>query len=312
MWEPVFGGAGAEASPAEPLVTVLAADGVVELVGLTAVGFAVGLYFIYSGVGKYRKYALVRNTSTESVRSIALGRTELEGVAKSAGETVERPFSPGECLYAKWAIEEYRSTGNRKNWQTIDSGSYGVPFYLEGETGRVLVGDPSDATVTLSDRFTRQRTVSSGRTPTARTESFCQQQGIDPQSPHKRRYSQGFLPPETGAYVLGQATELEEPRGMNNEDRIRIERDESSGRFIISDKSEDELVGHYRGRSLLEVFGGLGLSGACLWGWLTLAPVLGWRFSVLISILAFSVMGILIGYYSVKLKPLGGGPFGFA
>lgn len=303
MRELLLSFSGAQAGPSGPLLTLLASDVVVELTLLAALGFAAGLYGIYRGANTYRKYALVNNTATERVRSIALGRTELEGVAQSTGETVERPFSPGECLYAEWEVEEYRSTGRSSAWQTIDAGSYGVPFYLEGETGRVLVADPSDATATLSDRFTRQRTVAEGRTPTARTREFCQQQGIAPESSNERRFSQGFLPPETPIYVLGQATEREDPAGSDNEDRIRIERDESSGRFIISDKSEDQLVSHYRSRSLLGVVGGLALSGVCLWGWLQLAPLLGWQLALGQSIPAVAVVGLFYEFYGIKLRP---------
>lgn len=299
--EPALAVVGADAAVPGPLVTVLATEDIIELVVLAALGFVVGLYFIYEGAQKYRKYALVRNTATERVRSIAVGRTELEGVARSAWETVDRPFSPGECLYAQWEIEEYRSTGRSDAWQRIGAGSYGVPFYLEDDTGRVLVADPSDATATLSDEHTRQRTVDGGRTPNARTQHFCRQQGIAPESSNERRYSQGVLPPETRTYVLGQATELEEARGRDNEDRIQIERDESSDRFIISDRSEDQLVSHYRTRSLLKVFGGLALSGACLWGWLTLAPILGWNASLLVSGIGIVVVGLLYEVFAIKI-----------
>jgi len=70
--------------------TALQSDGIGELLVLLPAGFMFGLYLIYKGTDKYRKYALVRNTATERIRSMALGRTELEGVARPAEKVLDQ------------------------------------------------------------------------------------------------------------------------------------------------------------------------------------------------------------------------------
>jgi hypothetical protein len=70
--------------------------------------FAGGLFAIYWGWRRYRRYTLIRDTPTATVRSMAVGRTELEGRAQPASETFSAPFTDEDCLYADWQVEEYR------------------------------------------------------------------------------------------------------------------------------------------------------------------------------------------------------------
>jgi len=263
-----------------PVVLESDTDDVLTALVLLTLGFLYGLKRIYDGTDRYRKYALIRDTPTERVQSIALGRTELEGTAQPVDEPLDAPFTDQQCLYASWEIQGYTRSGKNKTWSTLDTGTYGVPFYLAGETGKVLVDDPSDATATLSDSCRAVETVGSRTDPGESIASFCDRQGLSPTPRHRRRYIQEILEPESGCYVLGSAVERDEPAGPRNQDRIVIQRDDGSGRFILSDKDEQELTSHYRKKTLLSIPLGIVLSASCLYFWLRLARSYGFDFAI--------------------------------
>lgn len=257
----------------DPLVStgwldvVLQNDGNRDVFWATVIGFFVGLYFIYSGVDTYRKERLIQDTSTERVRSMAVGRTELEGIAHEIDSPLQQPFADGECLYASWEIEEYTKDpgDDHRSWDTVDSGAYTEPFYLEDETGRVVVDATTDATWELSEELTRRWTSNSGSTPNQTIAGFCSQQGISTMRSRRRRYTQTILPPQTSIYVLGEATPRDVDDVGDDSQRLKIQRDAGSDRFIISDMDEQQLASYYGKRAPLYAIGGLVLSAGCLY-----------------------------------------------
>lgn len=238
---------------------------------LTALGFVVGTSVIFHGARTYKRYALVRDTPTEEIESVAMGRTELEGTIHPADDPLDQPFGAGRCVYAEWEVEEYRRSGrnNSGSWHTIGSGTIGVPFYVDDGTGKVLVENPREATATISDsNCTTTRSIGGG------SGSFLHSRGISPRSSNRRRYTQEVIPPGTEGYVFGEASPLSVTGGYLDEADVKLGPDPASGQFIVSDKCEDSLVSHYRKWGYLFVVGGLGLSAVALYLWLNLAPFL--------------------------------------
>lgn len=251
------------------LDVVLQDDDDGDLFKMAVFGFGFGLILIYKGVDAYRKSRLIKDTSTERVRSMAVGRTELEGVANEIDTPLKQPFTDGECLYASWKIEEYtKDSDDDWSWDTIDSGAYTEPFILEDETGRVVVDAETDATWELSGELTRRWTISGGSSPNGVISEFCSQQGVSSVDSNKRRYTQTVLPPATSVYVLGESTpyDVGEIESITDADqRLKIQRDAGSDRFIISDMAEEELASYYGKRAPLYAIGGLVLSAVCLY-----------------------------------------------
>lgn len=119
--------------------------------------FVVGLILMWSGVWRYRMSRLILNTPTEKARSVSIGRTELEGEAIPHEYVFDRPFSPGQCLYAEYEIEEYQQGGmdDDGSWETIYENTVAAPFRVDDGTGQVLVTDTHDATISLSNEYAR-------------------------------------------------------------------------------------------------------------------------------------------------------------
>ncbi len=107
-------------------------------------GTGAGLVSFFHGFRAWRRLRLIEDTPTAKVRSMALGRVELQGRAE-AREELEAPLTGLACVFFRYEIEEERRRGRQRRWSTVargDSASQG--FYLADGTGRVLV-DPSGA-----------------------------------------------------------------------------------------------------------------------------------------------------------------------
>lgn len=111
-----------------------------------------GLGVLVIGGRYYRRGRLVKNTPPEQIRSIALGRTEIHGRTRAADTVFTEPFGDRLCVYRDWSVKERQKKkkrtrdddGNMKTeekyeWVTVQSGTDVAPFYVEDDTGNVLV-----------------------------------------------------------------------------------------------------------------------------------------------------------------------------
>lgn len=241
--------------------------------------FLVGLYLIYWGADTYRLSRLIANTPTEKVASMAVGRTELEGIARPAGTVFEQPFTDGECLYVNYRIKErqkkHTDDGTEYEWVTLDSGEFGTPFQLDDGTGSVDVQATRATRYEISDENTTTITVGRGDTPPERIQQFLNGEVDGPWDPsvnlkrsRKQRYKQEVLPANEDAYVFGAAEpkDLDEiGDGAANEDRLEIVRDEGTDRFVVSDMGEEELAKGLGRRGPATILVGLLLSTGMLY-----------------------------------------------
>jgi len=138
--------------------------------------FLIGLGLIYLGWKKWRVSRLVKNTPIQRARSAAVGRTELQGRARDVGLTYEQPYADGECVYRQWQVEEYQKDSdpddNTREWVMVDSGTDVAPFYVEDDTGRVLVDTTQGPTFEISDENSYTTTVDAGEDPPPEVQSF--------------------------------------------------------------------------------------------------------------------------------------------
>ena len=138
-------------------------------------GFLVGLAAIYYGAKRWRVGQLLRNTATERIRSVAAGRTEVDGVCRDVGLTHEQPYADGQCVYRHWHVEEYERTGgenNNREWKTVDVGTDVAPFFVEDDTGRILVDTTQAPHFEISGENSYSTTVGAGDEPPAEVRSF--------------------------------------------------------------------------------------------------------------------------------------------
>lgn len=223
------------------------------LIGLV---FGVGLFF--SGFKKWGKRRAVARTPTSKVRSAALGLCEFFGRAKPASGTLLSPISETACLYYYYEIEEYRKSGKSSKWVRIQSGKSAEPFFVEDMTGRIMVL-PSGATlVAHEDQQFKLHTFMSG------DEAFraaLYRLGV-PVLENNLRAHEIYILEDDPIYVLGDVKRNGIGSEVNQENLVVTYSKDSF--FIISDRSEKELLSHLGWRTLFKIVGGPIIAIICL------------------------------------------------
>ncbi len=111
------------------------AAGLSYAIALIAVGL---VSFVHAFVLLARKRA-IENCPTSRVRSMPMGLVELKGRARQK-YSLKAPFSLTDCVYYSYKRYEWEHVGNQGGYRLKQWGESGhVPFYLEDETGRVLI-----------------------------------------------------------------------------------------------------------------------------------------------------------------------------
>lgn len=210
----------------------------------------------------------MENTPTSNVRSLAMGLCEIYGEAKTGIDGVlKSPFSNEDCLYYNYKIEEYRSSGKRSRWVTVNKGSDYVPFILDDDTGSVLV-NPGQAEFDIpTDNVFHSGTGNDA--PMAIT-SFLQGKGLAATGlfgwNKKMRYTESFIRPGEWLYILGTAKDnprVDEATAQQGHLDVMIAHDKNN-LFYISDKSEKSCIGNHAWSVFFRVWGGMSLTLLCL------------------------------------------------
>ena len=92
------------------------------------------------------------DTPTSKIRSAAQGYVELYGVLEALPDTQLRgPLTGKPCLWWRFRIEEYRSSGKKRSWRVIESGASDAWLRLVDGTGECLI-DPRGAEIRAAVR----------------------------------------------------------------------------------------------------------------------------------------------------------------
>jgi uncharacterized membrane protein YsdA (DUF1294 family) len=219
--------------------------------------------FIYGFVVNRRK-RLIESTPSSPVRSLAVGLVEVSGHAQPEGELLRAPFSGIPCVLFSYEIEKRRGSGKDARWKTIAKGTSEQPFFVHDATGKVLVV-PFGARLILSDnRTTRNNWF--GSLPDQAIVGLSQLGiSVDGWLGQKTiRCSEACILPEEAVYVLGVAHEKPGAAGSaENAARLYIGGSRDQG-FIISDRSEKELLSGLRWQVFALFAGGSSLAVTCL------------------------------------------------
>ncbi|VVC03146.1 E3 Ubiquitin ligase [Candidatus Bilamarchaeum dharawalense] len=113
--------------------------------------FLAGLGMIYGGVQRYLLEQKIKNIPTSKVRSVAVGLVEIFGKAKCL-DSLNSPISKVKCIY--WSLKcEYYKSGKHGGWRDFYTPSTNKQFYLEDDTGKMLI-DPNGAEIDIPSDLT--------------------------------------------------------------------------------------------------------------------------------------------------------------
>ena len=118
---------------------------------LPPVGVIAGLLIFFHGFVCLKRARRIENVPTSRIRSLPMGTVEISGQANSPA-ALKTPFTLVDCVWYQFLIEEYRQSGRSSNYMVVSRGnSEDIPFYVEDETGKILI-DPRGALVEVKCR----------------------------------------------------------------------------------------------------------------------------------------------------------------
>ena len=222
----------------------LMSEDIIMTIGVLSVFIGLAVFVI--GFIFFRKKRLIENIPTSKIRSIAMGLVEIFGHVIPIKERIlKSPFTDKECVYYKFTIEEYRSSGKNSQWVTIKKGEQRDLFYLKDDTGKVMI-DPTGATIEARKNFEYQSGL--GKDPPEQVIRFLTVNNLAHEGffglNKTMRYHETIIIPDDTLYIMGTAGENpfnKEVTG-NHVDSIIIQKGKYEKQYYISDKSEKQIL----------------------------------------------------------------------
>lgn len=227
------------------------------VVGLLA-STGLGAWSLHAAYGRLRLWREVADTPTQRVRSVALGRAELKGLAEPLGDPLTGPFSGLPCCWWRLTVEqEETSTDSKgqvtKNWREIHSASSDAPFRLhDGDAGIVVLPEGGeieaprifDAVTPFGGRFAFGIYLGGGGLPVKGPQT-AQWESSGPLMP-QRRLREWQIGVKRPLYVLGWVRSLPQEAGGG----LGIGAARLGEPFLVSTKDETELLSGLRWSAL--------------------------------------------------------------
>jgi hypothetical protein len=218
--------------------------------------FLAGAGMFVSGLVWLRRRMLIQNTPTSKIRSIAMGLVEITGKAAPWEKTLKAPLTGEDCVYFKYVIEEYRG-GKNSRWVTVGHGAERTGFFIEDDTGRVLV-EPRGAEIDVADDFEYESGAKTD--PPPKVLEFLEKNGIGHEGffggNKLMRFTEYHIAPGDVLYVMGTAGDnphVEEGSALRNDADIMIQKGSFDKFFYISDKKEKELLKSLKRKSVFSL-----------------------------------------------------------
>lgn len=99
-------------------------------------------------VNRWARMRHLLDTPPSRIRSAAQGYVELTGVLREheSATALLSPLTGSPCLWWRYRIEQYKSSGKSGSWRVVEQGSSDYPLRLADATGECLI-DPRGAEV---------------------------------------------------------------------------------------------------------------------------------------------------------------------
>ena len=214
----------------------MALDGAALVLGLLSAGSS---YFAWN---EWDKYQAIKNTPRSTVRSIAMGRTELHGTIK-ANKPLRAPLTGSKCVAYTYKIEEHHHDDDGSDWHTVKQGSDQATASLKDDTGTVTVNLNG---VSIEQGTTWQEDNSTWDDPPENLEKHLEQLDVDHEGwfglNKRMRYTETRINQGDQVYLLGTARDnpdVEDGTATNSTDDIIIE--EANNQFMIATGNESSL-----------------------------------------------------------------------
>ena len=118
------------------------------------VGFGAGIALFLYGFRLLQRRRLILDTPFSKIRSASMGMVEISGLAVGP-YTMIAPIIARPCYYYRTLVWEWKQSGKNKNWVKVVGECMHVPFFVDDNSGRVLI-DPRGADLDLHRDFEQE------------------------------------------------------------------------------------------------------------------------------------------------------------
>ena len=171
-----------------------------------AIGFGAGIYLFFQGFRLLQRRQLILNTPFSKIRGASLGMVELNGLAVGP-YTMVAPITERPCYYHRTLVWEWKQSGKNKQWVKVAAECMHVPFFLDDNTGKVLV-DPRGADLDLHCDFQEEFCDGLFTTKTEAPDnvrSFLLRHGVS--TTNKIKVEEFCIKPKNALFLLGTLDE---------------------------------------------------------------------------------------------------------
>ncbi len=166
------------------------------------VGACAGVYLFYRGFRMLQRKRLIMDTPSSKIRSASIGLVEVSGLAIGP-YTVTAPITGVPCYYYRTVAWRWEQRGKNSEWVKVADENLHVPFFLDDNSGRVLV-DPRGAELDIhcdfKEEFSNSFFSSSLEIP-GNVSSFVARHGVS--CDHKVKIEEYCIKPKNALFVLG-------------------------------------------------------------------------------------------------------------
>jgi hypothetical protein len=204
-------------------------------VALAFVGVFAGVYLFYRGFRFLQRKRLILNTPASKIRSAAMGLVEINGLAVGP-YTLLAPITGVPCYYFHAMAWQWQQEGRNSKWVKVADESLHVPFFLDDNTGRVLVnlqGAEMDIHRDFHDEFGTSL-FSSGLEIPVNISSFLGRHGVS--TDKKIKIDEYCIKPKNALFILGTLAQNPGPsvsatpvRSLSEENAVSLRIPDISG-----------------------------------------------------------------------------------
>ena len=166
------------------------------------VGICAGIGLFIYGFRLLQRRRLILDTPFSKIRSAAMGMVEISGLAVGP-YTMMAPITARPCYYYRTLVWEWKQRGKNKEWVKVAGECMHLPFFVDDNTGRVLV-DPQGADLDLHRDFQQEFCDSFFTTKEpapGNVRSFLARHGIV--TNNKIKVEEFCIKPKNSLFILG-------------------------------------------------------------------------------------------------------------
>jgi len=221
---------------------------------LSIILFVIGIPLFIMGFIWLKQKRLIENIPTSKIRSLAMGLVEIYGkVVSWQGTMLKSPMTNRDCVYYKYTIEEYRSSGKHSHWVTIKKDEGSLHFNLKDETGMVLV-NPKGAKIDIPRDFEYKSGF--GTDPPKTVQRFLKINNLRFEGRlfgfnKTMRFRESFIEPSDKLYIMGNAGNnpfVDDATTKKGVEDVLIQKGKHDKLYYISDKSEYYILKAFQGK----------------------------------------------------------------